>query len=175
MTEDQYDRPQTGTADQASMAAAVGSVATDLRDAAAQKIDETVTAVKSGANDAKASVADEVKDVALALRRASEQLRGGSAQERTIGMVANGLADASDALRDKDLGEMLKSANQIARENPLVFLGGAVLLGFAASRFAKAGSDLPRHQLTAAGRYHQDVARFAGDGNPNVSSSDELP
>lgn len=131
-------------------ATVIGSVAADLRDAAVQKYDEAVTEVKSQAKDAKANVAGEVKDVAMALRRASEDLRGGSAQERTLGQIATSLADASDALRDKDLGEILQTVNRVARNNPLLFLGGAVVLGFAASRFAKATSDPA--PMGAAGR-----------------------
>ena len=132
---------QTDTASPIKDAGAVmGSVAADLRNAASQKFDETVTEVKAQANDAKANVATEVKDVAMALRRASADLRDGSAQERTLGQLANGLADASDAIRDKDLGEILQSVSKVARDNPVLFLGGAVLLGFAASRYAKASA-----------------------------------
>lgn len=120
------------------VASAVGSVAADLRDAAKVKFDETVTEVRLQANHAKDRVAGDVGDVAQALRRAAEELRGGSAQERTLGQVANSLADASDALRDKDLGEIVQSVSKVARDNPVLFLGGAILLGFAASRYAKA-------------------------------------
>lgn len=119
-------------------AAGMASVAADLKAAAGRTFDSTVAEVKSQASDAKDSVAENVKDVAMALRRASEDLRGGSAQERTLGQIASGLADASDAIRDKDLGEILQAASRIARDNPFLFLGGAALLGFAASRFAKA-------------------------------------
>ena len=119
----------------------VGSVAADLQAAATRTFDSTVAEVKSQANDAKSSVADEVSDVAMALRRASEDLRGGSATERTIGQIASTLADASDSLRDKDLGEIMQAASRVARNNPMLFLGGAALLGFAASRYAKASAD----------------------------------
>ena len=133
------------TEDQKAMttqaASVVGSVAADLQAAAVRTFDQTVAEVKSQASDAKSNMADEVKDVAMALRRASEDLRGGSAQERTLGQIASTLADASDALRDKDLGELLQAASRIARNNPMLFLGGAALLGFAASRYAKASSD----------------------------------
>jgi hypothetical protein len=122
-------------------AAAIGSVAADLRSAASQKFSETVTEARSQADDAKANVAGEVKDMALALRRASEELRGGSAQERTLGMIATSMVDASDALRDKDMGEILQTVSKVARDHPLLFLGGATLLGFVASRYAKASAD----------------------------------
>ena len=138
MTEHQTTN-MTSLADGA--ASVVGSVAADLQAAATRTFDQTVAEVKSQANDAKTNVANDVKDVAMALRRASDDLRGGSAQERTLGQIASSLADASDALRDKDLGELLQAASRIARNNPMLFLGGAALLGFAASRYAKASSD----------------------------------
>lgn len=121
-------------------ASVVGSVAADLQAAALRTFDSTVAEVKSQANGAKDNMANDVKDVAMALRRASEDLRGGSAQERTLGQIASTLADASDALRDKDLGEIMQAASRVARDNPMLFLGGAALLGFAASRYAKAST-----------------------------------
>ena len=60
-------------------------------------------------------------------------------------MIANGLADASDAMRDKDLGEMIDGRKpRPARNNPALFLGGALLLGFAGSRYAKASAERRR-------------------------------
>ena len=122
-------------------ASVVGGVAADLQAAAVHTFESTVAEVKLQANDAKTNVANDVKDVADALRRASGDLRGGSAQERTLGQIASTLADASNTMRDKDLGEILQAASRVARENPMLFLGGAALLGFAASRYAKASSD----------------------------------
>ena len=144
-------------------AAAVGTVAADLQAAASRTLDETVAEVKSQANDAKATVADEVKDVAMALRRAASDLRGGSAQERTLGQIASTLADASEQLRDKDLGEIMQAASRVARENPLLFLGGAALLGFAASRYAKASSD----RATSPQVSPQTGGAFAFAANPD--------
>lgn len=108
------------------------------------------------AESAKSSVAAEVSDVASGLRKAAEEMRNGSPQERTFGQVAESLADASDALRDKDLGQIMHELNGFARRNPIAFLGGAVLTGFAASRFATAsrrghGTDSPSAPSSAAG------------------------
>lgn len=118
----------------------IGSVAVDLKAAVTKKFDETVTEVRSQAYDAKDNVAGEVNDIAVALRHASEELRGGSTQERFLGQIASSIADASDALRNKDISEVLQSARKVARDNPALFLGGAALLGFAVSRFAKASA-----------------------------------
>ncbi|WP_431298843.1 hypothetical protein [Tabrizicola sp. BL-A-41-H6] len=114
------------------------SVAADLKAVAGQKLDQAMAGVKAKAEDAKASVAGEVQNMASVLRNAADEMRGGSPQERSIAFVADHLADASDALRDKDMGEILHGITRVARQNPILFLGGAALLGFAASRYLKA-------------------------------------
>lgn len=151
--------------------ATVSSVASDIKTAAAQKFDQATAEVRSRADAMKSDVADEVKDVALVLRRASEELRGGSAQERTLGTIASSLADASDALRNKDLGEIVQMVSKVARENPVIFLGGAALLGFAASRYAKASGGAADARATQAGfAYRAQVDSFVDDGNPNTQT-----
>ncbi|QYX58286.1 hypothetical protein K1T73_07975 [Roseovarius sp. SCSIO 43702] len=92
------------------------------------------------AEGAKEGVADEVQDVASGLRKAADDMRDGSPQERTIGQLASGLADISDAIRDKDLGQAANELGAFAKRNPLLFLGGAALAGFVATRFATASA-----------------------------------
>lgn len=138
-----HEKIDAGVHKAEGLSGTASSVASDLKAAVIDKFNAAVGEVRSQADDAKASVADDVNDVANALRKASQDLRNGSAQERTLGQIANGLADASDALRDKDLGEIMGAISKIARQNPMLFLGGAVMLGFAASRFAKASTSQP--------------------------------
>jgi hypothetical protein len=90
---------------------------------------------------AKSAVAEEVSTVAHALRTAADDLREGSAQERTFAQIADTLADTAEAIRGKDLGEMMQEATEMARRHPMTFLGGAALLGFTAMRFAKASRE----------------------------------
>lgn len=52
--------------------------------------------------------------------------------------MADALADVSDTIRDKDFGEMANDLTSFARRNPLAFLGGAALLGFAGTRMLRA-------------------------------------
>jgi hypothetical protein len=143
----------------------IGSVAADIRSAASDKIGEAVTEARTRADDAKAGVANDVSDVAMALRRVSEDMRGGSVQERTLGAIAGSLADASDSIRDKDLGEMLDMVRTAARENPVLFIGGAALLGFAVSRYAKASGDQTRAR---AAHEKVEIDAFVDDGNPHT-------
>ncbi len=121
---------------------AAGQKAKDLRDEVmdtARNVRDT--AVEEGtarAEGAKKSLADEVSSVGKALRKASDELRDGSPQERAFSQVAETVAEFADSVRNKDLGEMFNDVNHFARRNPAVFLGGAALLGFAAARMAKA-------------------------------------
>ena len=127
----------------------------DMKDKAKAAASSAADQVRTGAQDlahtaseeaanyadrAKGAAADEVKGVSHALRAAADDLRSGSPQERTFSQFADGLADASDAIRDKDLGEIVGTVTDFARRNPLTFLGGAALLGFAATRFVKSSS-----------------------------------
>lgn len=118
-----------------------GELAEKTKSAAGAIAQDAASAAAKQADAAKSSVAEEVSGVASALRTAAEEMRAGSPQERTFGQIAEGLADASDALREKDLSTMVQELSAFARKNPMVFLGGAALIGFAATRFAKASSD----------------------------------
>ncbi|MFL4468598.1 hypothetical protein ACERZ8_01430 [Tateyamaria armeniaca] len=120
----------------------------DAKTAARDVAQNAASAAKEQAGTAKSSVADEMSGVASALRTAAEEMRSGSPQERTFGQIAEGLADASEAMRNKDLSEMVQDVSAFARKNPLVFLGGAALIGFAATRFAKASGPQDPHTTT---------------------------
>ncbi len=131
----------------------------------AQGVADAVSSKAAGyANQAKETTAEEVKSVASALRSAAEDLRSGSPQERTISQIAESLADASDAVRNKDLSEMVGDLNRFAKKNPLVFLGGAVLVGFAATRFAKATSDSRQHRNSPQSGYRTSAATGSTGG-----------
>ena len=129
------------------------SAAHDARAEAKSVVNDVAEQAKSVANDAKETIksevsaradaakgaaAQEVNNVASALRKAANESRTGSPQERTFGQIADTLADASDAISNKDLGTAISDVGHFARRNPLVFLAGAALAGFAVSRFAKA-------------------------------------
>jgi gas vesicle protein len=122
-----------------------GGSSEGMKETARSAVSDAADAARGMASDqterAKGAVADEVSSVAHALRTAADDLREGSAQERTFAQIADTLADTAEAIRDKDLGEMVREATAIARRHPMTFLGGAALLGFTAVRFAKASRD----------------------------------
>jgi hypothetical protein len=130
-----------GTATRDSAASAGQSMADTARRTASDATGAARDMAAEQTERAKGAVADEVSSVAHALRTAADDLREGSAQERTFAQIADTLADAAETIRGKDLGEMVQEATEIARRHPMTFLGGAALLGFTAVRFAKASRD----------------------------------
>jgi len=135
-------------------------IATDLKSRASDVTDTITSEARNYADRAKGTIADEVETVASALRTAADEMSRGSASERTFSQIANGLADASDAMRDKDLGQIVGVLSDFAKRNPLVFLGGAALVGFAATRFAKASSEgaHPKGSMSLTGQYDRKNA-----------------
>ncbi|WP_224814752.1 hypothetical protein [Hasllibacter sp. MH4015] len=116
-------------------------ITSDVSQRAASHASEMKDKAVSYAESQKYSVAEEGHNVASALRKAADEMRSGSPQERTLGQIADGIADASDAIKNKDMSEIVGDLNGFARRNPTVFLGAAALLGFVAVRFAKASND----------------------------------
>lgn len=138
--------PQTGGEDLAGAAAGLSEKA---RTAASEALGSTVREAQARAQTAKTGVADEMSDVASALRVAAREMRDGSPQARVFAQMADSLAEFSETLQHKDLSEMVEAAGDFARRNPLVFLGGAALLGFAATRLAKASGGASGTRMSA--------------------------
>ena len=55
--------------------------------------------------------------------------------------AASRLEQGAQALRERNIGDLVGGFNDLARREPLAFFGGAVLAGFAISRFLKSSSD----------------------------------
>ncbi len=117
---------------------AAADLGNEARDKARSLGENVAGQAREQADAAKAGAAEEISSVSKALRRASEELRDGSPQERTFGAAADAIAELADSVRDRDLGQMVDELSGFARRNPVGFLGGAALLGFAGVRLAKA-------------------------------------
>ncbi len=132
--------PKSETANRA--AEDIGTVAAEARSRAGEE-------VRTRAEGAKSSLADEMASVASALKAAAREYDSGSTGSKTFADIAEGLERASDTVRHKSLGAMVSDLNSYARAHPAVFLGGAALLGFAASRFAKTSAEGPSRPAAA--------------------------
>ena len=86
---------------------------------------------------------DGIGTVAQAVRQTSEQLRG--QQHDTIAnyidQAAQQLEQFSTRLREKDVGELMRDAQQFARQRPAVFVTSAFALGLLGARFLKSSRD----------------------------------
>lgn len=93
---------------------------------------------------ATARAEEEFEMAAEAATRAAETFDDASPQAKVADQAAEGLGNVAGALRDTDLDAATAKVTQFARENPLLFLGGAAVLGFAAARFLEASEPAPK-------------------------------
>lgn len=109
----------------------LGDAAVDLANSAKGKVEESVIQRKSLSADYIGSFAQatgraanefeaELPQAAHYIRQASEQIQG-----------------VADTVRQKDVRELVGEVEELARRQPILFFGGAVVLGFAALRFLK--------------------------------------
>jgi hypothetical protein len=95
---------------------------------------------------------DGIESVADSIRRVSLDMEPDQPQ---IAEFASGAADQAEAiaryLRETDVRQLVGSVEDFARRQPLLYLGGAFLVGVAASRFIKAAAPNPSHAGQQAG------------------------
>lgn len=146
MTNSDY-KPGTGTnkAKQAG-ADAADTLRSTVHDAAGKVSSE----VSGAADKARSGAAQEVKQIADALHKAAGELHEGSSPRRMFDRLADNVDHMSRAMNDKNLGDMLNDLNDLARRNPMLFLSGAALAGFAATRLATASAPGNRSSQTTA-------------------------
>lgn len=156
----------------------IGDIAQELKLRAGEVVGTVSSKATNYADMAKGTIANDVESVASALRSAANEMSRGSASERTFSQIASGLADASDAMQNKDLGQIIGALSDYARRNPMIFLGSAVLVGFAATRFAKAttGPSQPGSTLGTGNDYERpDTSLSNGGPGINKSPTDNPP
>jgi hypothetical protein len=108
-------------------------------------------------------VADSIGSVAEALHQAADQLneRNEDVVARYTDSAAQRIEQFADSLRNRDLDDLVGQAEQFARRQPEIFLGGAVVVGFAIARFLRtSGSRQARYRSgSASGGSYADRSR----------------
>ena len=122
-------------------------------DSAQQKITDTIAPLKEDARSLmeqqKSLGADQLRDVARAVHTAAHEFEGQMpCFAQSVHRMARRLDDVSSSLRSRNVDEVVESVGQFAREQPAMFFGGAVLAGFALSRFLKSSGE---HGVTGPG------------------------
>ena len=136
---------------------------------AARAVGETVGhKVEEVADRSKQAGAEGIAQAARTARTVAEQV---SADSPAVAEYVRGAAEKIDRLagdlRDKKVGELLTTAAEFGRSQPVAMLAGAALVGFALSRLVKAGVAQP------AGTAAKDEG--AKDDAPEVEPMRDLP
>jgi hypothetical protein len=90
--------------------------------------------------------ADQISSIAEAVHDAAHELEGKlPAAAEYFHSAADRLEQASSDMRNRDVNDLLSACGDFARREPAAFLGGAMIAGFALTRFLKSsGKALPR-------------------------------
>src|SRR5918999_2192467 len=91
----------------------------------------------------KHTAADQTEKLAGVVDRVAEELKGQDQQSLAdyAGQLAGSMKSFAENLRGRSLDELVKDTQQLARNNPTLFLMGSVAVGIALSRFLKASSE----------------------------------
>jgi len=98
-----------------------------LKDAASAGID--------GARETFAATGERIADN---LRASAHQ--AGEMRSKLADVVAGSVNDVANALRQRNMGELVADVQEMARRNPGLFMAGAAVAGFAAARFLRSSS-----------------------------------
>ena len=97
--------------------------------------------MRASVTEQKAAGADYVGNVANIIRRTAYEFDSDIPQAgHYIRKAAAQLDNVSDAMRNRDMSEIVGNVQDFARKQPTAFFGAAMLLGFAAVRFLKSAS-----------------------------------
>jgi len=135
------------------------NVSTGLMDRVRDKANEQLSTQKDRATDG-------IGNVVKAVRRSTQELR--EDHHETVADYVERAADQlellSTRLKNKDLGELMRDAQNLAKRQPAIFIGTAFMLGLAGARFMKSS---PAHSAM------QPAWQRTGDyaGGTTMSSS----
>jgi hypothetical protein len=127
-----------GTADQQNPLAAAGR---EVTDDAGHLAERAANIGIERADQGRQQVAESVDRVAGSIRRVSTELQ---TEEPAVANAAMTAAEQGERLarylRDTDARQLLHTVEDVARRQPILFIGGAFLIGLAASRFMRAAA-----------------------------------
>jgi hypothetical protein len=116
---------------------------------------------------------DGIESVADSIRRVSADMETAQPQMAELASTAADQAEAvARYLRETDVRQLIGTVEDFARRQPLVFLGGAFLVGVAASRFVKAAAGPNRLQGPSQGA---QIRSGNGTGRLITTGSDWAP
>jgi hypothetical protein len=130
---------------------------------ARSSLEQARNRASSSLGESKGQFADQFGTIAEALRRTTEHLRSED-QQRIAGItdtVARQVDQVANYLRNKDAAAMRTDLENLARRQPALVLGGALILGLMGARFLKSSQRDRRFRGESQG--YGRTRRF-GDG-----------
>lgn len=118
-----------------------------LRDDAEERVRDVGERAAEVAEERRAATGDRIAQVARALNKAAEELDEGSTQRQIFEKAAEGVDDLAGEIQDKSIGQLVGEVADFGRRNPVTFVGGAALLGFALARFTSASPVEEREEI----------------------------
>jgi hypothetical protein len=101
---------------------------------------------EEGVERQKEAGAERVDEIARAVHGAADELGKQMPQAaELVHAAASRLEQGAEALRERNLRDLMGTVSDMGRKEPLALFGGAVVAGFAISRFIKSSSASSRH------------------------------
>jgi hypothetical protein len=158
-----------------------GSAREQIREVKNQVVDQAKSTFQqardrasSSLGESKGQFADQFTTMAEALRRTTEHLRSED-QQRIAGLtdtVARQVEQVADYLRNKDARAMRQDLENLARRQPALIIGGALVLGLIGARFLKSSERRGGRRYGDSGRYGQRGLGYTGYNQPSTRESD---
>ena len=119
----------------------LSSMAEQAREQAGSAASSLKQRARRVAEQQKASGAEQISGMAQAIDGAADELGREMPQAAEyIHDMAGRLENAASALRERSVDDLIQQTSDFARRQPVAFFAGALLTGFALSRFLKSSS-----------------------------------
>lgn len=120
-----------------------GATSTELRSDAKQLGDSAANRIHSEVDARKDTAVGQAKSVSTALDRAAGEMDQNTPDwlKSALRQGAQKIQTFADTIEQKDSRELLRDAQDFARNNPGTFLAACAAAGFAAARILKAGGE----------------------------------
>lgn len=104
--------------------------------------EDTIDKAEQIAEQRKQTGAGQIDDMAKAVRGAADELQGQMPKAAEfMHAAASRLEQGAGALRERSIQDLVSGFNDFGRREPLMLFGGALVAGFAISRFLKSSAD----------------------------------
>jgi hypothetical protein len=149
-----------------------GNLGTAAKDMASDATERVKTAMDSQ----KTAGADYLGTIAQAVQRSAGQFDNDVPQAaKYIRQAAGQIETVANAVRQRDMRELVGEVQEFARRQPTLFFGGAVVLGFAALRFFKSSAPSHGHGTSAGVNTAQGSSRSYADGSSRPYGGSSRP